>query len=220
MDNTNTAELLKSLESLYTGSNFKDARKLVLENKTTLDPSTFHFVLGTLDAKLGDFAAGRYHLEKAIKLGNLNPETYHNLTAITQELTVSDISASTSFVDQVAHYGKSIPGDLYLTWMLCFLLCSAIFIKKLLKSKIVLIAILLLSILPYIFGQFYLGDKSYAIALHEASLKEGPSEIYEEIGKVEAGAKIIVGKIYKNYYFVEHPNFKNGWVKKEDLAIY
>jgi hypothetical protein len=237
MENTNTAPVIKSsqasthkltetsmkmpFEELYLKKDYKGAVNYLLQNKQQFDSGIFHYNLGTLYSKTCDYPAARFHLEKAIKEGNINSSSLNNLAYVKGQLQVDDLSTSTNLSDQVMNSVLLIPPAAYLSMTLLFLLCGILLLRaqRLVKKASIAIFILLI-MAPLAFSNLYLGKINYAIALKDVPLYEGPSKIFSEKGTVKAGSKIILGDFKEGWFYVKFPIFLTGWISKDQLGLY
>lgn len=230
MKNNNTSTVTKSpqvrspesiLEELYLKKDYKGAANYLVQNKEQFDSGIFHYNLGTVYSKAGDFPAARFHFEKAIKDGHINSSTLNNLTFIKNQLQVDDLSTSTSFPDQLMNSALAIPPAAYQSFSLLFLLCgiSLLKAKKLVKKTSIALFILLI-VTPVAFSSFYLEQVNYAVTFQDVPLYEGPSKIFSEKGKVKAGSKIILGDFKDGWFYVKFPISLTGWINKEKLGLY
>ncbi|MDO9183924.1 MAG: tetratricopeptide repeat protein [Bacteriovorax sp.] len=210
-----------TFEEFYIKKDFKGAANYLLQNKQQLSSGIFHYNLGTVYSKMGDFPAARFHLEKAIKEGYINSASLNNLTFVKSQLQVDDISTSVNLPDQFMNNALSIPPSAYVSFSLIFLLFGLILMKskKLIKkSSIVFLSLLILT--PIVFSQFYLDKINYAVAFKDIPAYEGPSKIFTEKGKVRAGSKIILGEYKDGWFYVKFPISLAGWINKDQLGIY
>ena len=97
MENSNINEVLKSLETLYFEKKYNDTITLLLENKSQFAPEIFHYNLGTTYAQKGNWAVGRYHLERAAKYGYHSDGIRNNLEFVNAKLSTSNLLESDSF---------------------------------------------------------------------------------------------------------------------------
>ncbi len=214
-------ELLKSLETLYLDGKYEQAQNLLLKNKIEFNEGLFHYNLGTLLAKTGKVAAGRYHFEKAKKDGYVDTKNHNNLEFVKNQLQVNDISSSEEFSDQFIDSALALPVSIYISMTLILLIIFSLVIRfKVVMNKYLRLIFFVLAFSPLAFNQFYLGQKNQAVSLTELKLYEGPSKVYEEKGAVPAGAKLILGRIEKGWVFIERPLDLSGWVKLENLGIF
>lgn len=237
MKNTNTSAVTKSpqaindkvieqtvgsnLEALYLKKDYKGAADYLLQNKQQLDSGIFHYNLGTIYSKMGDFPAARFHLEKALKEGHINSSSLNNLTFVKSQLQVDDIATSTNLPDQMMNTALAIPPAAYISMTLIFLLCGISLLKsKKLVRKISIALFALLIAAPVVFSSFYLDRVNYAIAFKDVPVYEGPSKIFAEKGNIKAGSKIILGEFKEGWFYVKFPISLTGWINKEQLGLY
>ncbi|MBT3584166.1 MAG: SH3 domain-containing protein [Halobacteriovoraceae bacterium] len=220
MSDHSTVEILKSLESLYLEGKYPQAKELLVKNKDQFEAGLFHFNLGTLNAKIGEFAVGRYHLEKSLKKGFYNHKLLKNLDVIKTKLELPNIHSESSAWDQSINHALDIPINFYLTATLILLVSTLLFIRaKIVKSLAVKIVIVMIALIPFGFSKIYLEDVNHAILLKESSILEGPSKIYPELQKVKAGTKLIIGENIDGWFFIKYPLAYSGWVSRTDLGI-
>ena len=98
-----------NFEELYLKKDYKGAANYLLQNKQQLNSGIFHYNLGTVYSKMGDYPAARFHLEKAIKEGYINSSSLNNLTYIKTQLQVDDLSTSSNLPDQLMNSALAIP---------------------------------------------------------------------------------------------------------------
>ena len=225
MENTNTTKTPKSrpasFEELYAAKDYKGAINFLLQNKQHFDSGTFHYNLGTTYAKLGEFGAARFNLEKALENGMYNSATLNNLSFVQSKIDAEDLSTSTSAIDQVIHYSLKIPSEAYLSTSLFILLIFLIMIKiKKITNKMVITIFILIALIPFTLSKSWVASLNPAVALKEISVYEGPSKVFQEKGKIRPGAKIVLGEFKDGWYFVKYPINLSGWVNKDNLGIF
>lgn len=218
MSNTNTAPTLKSLESLYVKGSFDEAIQGFIAQKSNFDPGPFHYNLGTLYAKKGDYAVARFHFEKAIKAGFIGDEVLNNLAVATKNLQVEKIEADNFFSDV---YYSSLFSAFSITLMVIGIyLFLVLLLKKLQKINTRFMVILLvLGFLPIGIKYFLNKELQEAILLKKSVVKEGPSAIFESHQELPAGVKLIVTKPREGWYFIKYPTHFSGWIQNNDLGI-
>jgi hypothetical protein len=210
-----------TFEELYLKKDYKGAASYLLQNKQQLNSGIFHYNLGTVYSKMGDYPAARFQLEKAIKDGYINSSSINNLNYIKSQLQVDDISTSTSLPDQLMNTALAIPSAAYLSFSLIFLLLGIIFVrtnKLVKKTSMILFAFLIAA--PLLFSGWYSDKINYAITFKDLPIYEGPSKIFSEKGKIKAGSKIILGDYKEGWFYVKFPISLAGWINKEQLGIY
>ena len=211
---------MEKLKNFYTQGNFEGARELLIERKDTLPEGLFHYNLGTLYAREGNLALGRYHLEKALSKNFANRMLFNNLETVKAKLNVLDLSRSGGFSGKMVDASLSLPPGIWLTFTL-FLFLGLIFVikRKMVQGPILLGVLFVLATTPLVYSQGYLYKMRHAIVLKDAEIHEGPSSIYSGTGVVKGGSKIIVGDSNNKQYFIVYPKTLSGWIHRDDLGF-
>ena len=208
------------IEKLYTQGDFVAARKLLVEKKETLSEGLFHYNLGTLYAKEGNWALGRFHLEKAFTKNFANRMLFNNLEAVKSELNVLELGERGSLSERSVDASLSLPPASWLSFTLVLLLLWLLSIKKQwIESSLWRGVCLLVTLVPLLYSQIYLERMRYAIVLEDTQIHEGPSNIYEDSGTLKAGSKIIVGKSNNGRYLILYPELLSGWIHQRHLGF-
>jgi hypothetical protein len=221
MQNNNTSDILKSLEELYLAKEYGAARKLLLESRDKLEPDLFHYNIGTIDAKNGEWGISRFHLEKALKSGFFDLRADHNLEYVKGKLQLQGLSSSVKLQDRLLDKAMSVNPALFHTTSLILILLLLLFIKrKIIKRAFVIILWLTISIVPVVAERLFLANISSAIVLQAAPRYEGPSAIFDKLSKISVGSKIIIREHDETWALVLAPYGLVGWVKREQLGVY
>lgn len=211
----------KSFEALYLKKDYKSAVNYLLSHKQQFDSGIFHYNLGTVYSKIGDFPAARFHLEKALKEGYINSSSLNNLTYVKTQLQVDDLSTSANLPDELMNSALSVPAQAYLSLTLVFFFAGMLLIKsKIVTRKTTMFLLLIMALTPVFFSQFYLEKVNYAVAFKDIPLYEGPSKIFSEKGKVKAGSKIVLGEFKEGWFYVKFPISLAGWISKDQIGLY
>ncbi len=225
MGNSNTTKVTKSplqqFEEFYANKQFATARDVLLQNKQQFSSGIFHYNLGTTYAKLGDFGAARFNLEKAIHEGFSNSKSKNNLSYVIEQLKVEDLSTSDTISDRSMNLLLSVSRDAYLGigLFLAVLILTIAIIKKM-KWKSTLALSIMFLLLPIAIGQLIESKVHYAIALKDVEMYEGPSKIFQQKGSLKAGAKVIIEENKEGWIFIKYPENLAGWVRKDNLGIF
>ncbi|MGZ3788445.1 MAG: hypothetical protein ACXVLQ_07980 [Bacteriovorax sp.] len=235
MENVNTSTVTKSpqvgslkpqnsqagFEQFYLKKDYPSAANYLLQNRQHLSSGIFHYNLGTVYAKMGDYPAARFHLEKAIKDGYINSASLNNLKYIKSQLQVDDIATSVELPDQFINSALALPSSAYVSFSLAMLLLGLILVRtKKMQRKLSMVLFAIVVISPIFFSQIFLEKINYAVAFKDVSLYEGPSKIFSEKGKVKAGSKIILGEYREGWFYIKFPISLAGWVNKDQLGLY
>lgn len=210
-----------SFEALYVKKDYKGAANYLLRNKQSLNSGIFHYNLGTVYSKMGDYPAARFHFEKAIKEGYINSSSLNNLAYVKTQLQVDDLTTSSMLTDEAMNAALAIPSSAYLSLTLVLLLSGMLLVKaQKIKNKITMVLGFLIVLTPILFSQLYLEKVNYAVAFKDIPLYEGPSKIFSEKGKVRAGSKIILGEFKDGWFYVNFPISLAGWINKDQIGLY
>lgn len=206
----------KSLESLYLKGDYKELKDNFLKNKDQYSAGIFHYNLGTVFAKEGNFAASRYHLEKAVKEGLLTPNLFSNLSFVKSKLSWSESEAAPAIIE----WALLLPAKAYISMSLGLLLVALLLIRPFKAARRWWVLFLALSLLPVAIKWMAVDGHYMGIALKELKIHEGPSQIYEEKSLVPEGAKFVVSKEHDGWFFIEYPLHLTGWISKENIGLY
>lgn len=219
MENNSVKVGEESLESLYLKKDFQGAKDYLLKHRDNFNNGQFHYNLGSLDIKLGDYPTARFHLEKALQSGYLHPKVYKNLDAATELLQVSASENDAGYLDRAFFKAKSVPGEAVLCFgLLVLFMLTIAWSRKWLRNKLAMAILTVFALLP-IALYLYLQQLTMGIVLKDGTLREGPSKIYSETLKVPAGHKVILGDKNGNWYFIRSPLKYAGWIELERLGL-
>ncbi|MBK23908.1 MAG: hypothetical protein CME70_07885 [Halobacteriovorax sp.] len=211
--------LLKSLREQYQSSDFEAVKTSLIDNKDAFDKGEFHYNLGTVYSKTGNYAVGRYHLEKAVYEGYDTAATKHNLKIVKDKLSTQDLSTSQSIDDVLLSKSISYGPDFFIFVTLIFLVVSIVLFNKKVVKRWGVAILILLSLTPITAKHFYLDNLNIAVLFNDSNVYEGPSGIFEKTGEIPKGAKVLVGKTIDGWFFIERPVEYVGWIKMNDVGI-
>lgn len=219
MENISMESLLKSLSEAYQKSDYEQVKDGLLKHKESFDSGEFHYNLGTVYSKMGNYAVGRYHLEKSLYEGYESAAAKHNLLNVKESLAVHDISTSRELDDVALATGLRYGADQYVFLTLLILLISLVLFLKKSITKWVFIVFLLISLVPVGTKFLWLDKLSVGVVFSDSDVYEGPSGIFEKTGKVPKGAKVVFGKAIDGWFFVKRPVDYVGWIKSRDVGV-
>lgn len=221
MSDSSTNGILKSLQELYLAQDYQGAAKHLIKFKDRLDPGVFHYNLGTVHSKIGNLAAGRYHLEKSLKSNFINSKVMNNLNYVEKSLAVQDLSNSNHFYDKSMDTLLKFSGESYLALtLLSLVILLWSFKKKVITNLWALGIVGILSILPLAGHQLYLKNVNHAIVMQDSEVREGPSGVFASKLSLQAGSKVIVGEFDSGWGFIKHPVELAGWIERSKLGLY
>lgn len=214
MKEDSTTEALKSLEQIYLKKDYGQVEKDLISLQKEIDPSLFHYNLGTIYFKKENLPLARYHLEKAWSLGFRDHRLSHNLKATKEALSVEEES-SVSY-DVLLLKTQEAPWEFFYllsSIVILFFLVVLRFRKK--KIKFLLTVAVLLAFSPLIFK--FIINKKYevGIVLEKVNVYEGASALFPINGTLPLGTKIMYKK-GSDWSFICYPKSFAGWIKKEN----
>ena len=219
MENTITKETIKKLEELYKNKKYDEYNNIMIRNKDHFDLGTFHYNLGTVFAKKGDWGAARYNLETSLKKGLTHPALLKNLKVVTSKV-VERRSYEDSKLEELSFQFTSLGEEIVLMFSLIFVLILALLVrfKYILRRSVIFIVFFLCFMPTYM---KYIIDLNYDVAvnLKKLNVYEGPSEIYEIVTEIESGQKLLVGKNIENWMYISYPSIFSGWTKRNGLGF-
>lgn len=221
MQDSNTEELLKSLEAQVQSGEFSAATELLLQNRESLSPYLFHYNLGTVHVKSKHYAIGRFHLEKALRESPFSAEARNNLDFVKTKIEASEPSSDPYSFSHLVETAHLVPMEFYLVYLsILFLFLARSLSRRGFKKWVMPIIFFFILNLPVIFYFFCARNLDPAIALKEAIVREGASEVYEKSFSVKEGSKLFIGKRDGKWLYIEYPKNIAGWVSTDDVAIY
>jgi hypothetical protein len=221
MEKFNTDNFLKSLEPMYVEGEWERAIELLRQQEAHLDPGIFHYNLGTLYAKLEEFGAGRYHLERALQEGAPRIDVLNNLDFIMRYIGGNDLTASTYWLDRLIATWFVIPQEVFITVMLLILLLATVSIWRFgRKNTVGLSVLVILSVVPIAADRLWVSRHLTAIVIESVDVLEGPSMIFEKKFTVQSGAKVLVLPSNSPQWMqITRPKAMVGWIRTEQLGI-
>ena len=214
------SETVKLLNALFAEGKYQEFIDKIIKSSNEFDPATYYYNLGTAYAKLGNFGAGRYNLERSYIEGNISDELLNNLSFVRGQIGVADMAMSGDLLDQFFYWIVGSPAWLLqscLGLFIALLLIIVVFapISKI-KSSLVAIA---LSV-AVIFSVNSMRDRyQLAVALEEIPLKEGAAKVFEDYGSLPNGALVLLRKSPSGWYQIIRPYSLMGWTKSNKLGF-
>lgn len=221
MPKAKSIEILNSAKTYYLNGDYETAKSTILEGKPHLDSGLFHYNLGSIYLKMGQFGPARFHLEKAKSDGFSYPMLWKNLDYVKAQSQVLDPTKSKNFQEVFVGKVMDVPISLFGIFTLIVLATLLVMLRrKTIKFAMFSLVFLVIGLFP-IMGKYFI-DKGYdyAIALKPTRVYEGPSKIYPDYGELGAGSRVIVSKFHDNWFFIISPKDLSGWVDKSNLGFY
>ena len=218
---------MKPFQDLYQSKDWFKALQWLEKHQSELGEGLYQFNKGVIYLKLDQYPQARYHFEKAKVIGFDDPWVYKNIESIKTELGLQLVEPQSVQETLKTKVFSLISLDYLIMIFLCiFLLTLMYWIKKKIKksfyvlSSLVLLAILLTFLLLNSRSENYLTAQSHhAIVLDQVSIYEGPSAIFEELGKLPPGIKITWSDLENGWGRVTTPVNFRGWIQFNEKQI-
>jgi hypothetical protein len=215
-DQFTTEKLIKPFEDFYSKGNWDEAVKL-------LEPHAAHngwvaYNLGVVYLKKNQLATARYYFELAKKDHFAQNLVDKNIQFTTTQLGTSVVERGDLWQQSKDFFFQP------LVWQCCNILsvalCLYLFygfwkqkfetLKKMVLSLSVLFIVLCLQVSHY----FYEDHAQYAIVTEEATLYEGPSDLFAPLGKLPQGLKVQLTETRDHeWVYISKPTDFVGWAK-------
>ena len=211
--------LLKSWEELYVNGEYESYINKLLSSKQLFGQGAFHYNLGTAYLKVGKPAAARYHLEKALSAGSLDPGIYKNLNTAIEQLGVRSIEQSTYLADNALNQALGLPHEFSLSLALVLAVLWIVLLRLRKIGKRFFAVAMALSLCPWLVSSLIRTHYQRAIVLQQGFSYEGPSRSFEASSDIPAGASIIIRKRDDNWLYIKAPTHFSGWIDRDKIGI-
>jgi hypothetical protein len=227
--NTNTTiskeELTRELNNGYLQGDYQKVGDLLKEHAAMFPPSIWNYNQGVLQYKQGNLPMARWYWEKA-KWSDLQfAGVENNLLIAKEQLGLINIEAASQ--STLSEYFESVgkKSDFALLGSALFILLLLIGIgikvkRPLLRySSFVLLMISAVCLTVILNERTSLTSSDQAVIVKEATLREGPSQVFTATGKIPAGLKVTLGLKQETWALIESPQEFYGWVNLSDLKM-
>lgn len=225
--NTNTEVSMKPFQDYYGAKDWLKATQWLDTNKSQLDEGLYYFNMGTLAIKQDQLPLARYYFEQA-NLKNFNdPWVNKNITSLKQDMGVQLIETQSFYEQMSAKLFSYITPDHLLAFTFTVILALVVYWwkNKISKSFYTLTATLVLTIaiggyaLTKADASFSGSKLNQAIVIEPMNIYEGPSTIFEELGKLPAGLKITWDENNHGWAKIVSPLNFRGWIQFDEKSL-
>lgn len=186
--------------------------KLILENAQNLPKNIKYFNLGYVHYKMGQLVEAKKYYELAKINGMYSKELFKTLDKLNSELAISSVENQYSYFENFLFGFKTLPSTHY---FLGASLLSCIFLIGVVKKWIPLIIASLSIAIVLGYYQYSLSNYQFKYIEKEELLHRGPSVIFEEVGVLPVGAKVLISKERNSWRYIEYPKIFQGWINKK-----
>jgi len=196
----------------------------LLSNQQIHGKAWSNYNMGVVAYKMNNLPLARYHWEVSQQNGFTYPGLQKNLSLVRSELGLENVEKLGLIEKTNATVFSYISSDV----LSIFLLISGIGLfgywwKKKIKpswATLSVLAALFIALSGWpIIAALNSGKSNQAIVMEEVSLHEGPSTLFDILGKVPVGLKIKWKQKNKDWGQIEQPVEFMGWVKLDSNMI-
>lgn len=218
---------MKPFQDMYQSKDWLKAMQWLDANQAQLGNGLYHFNKGILALKLDQLPLARFHFESAESSGFRDPWVYKNIETIRSELGLQLVEQKSFYQQVKSKVLGTISADYIISAGLLIFLAIVLYWvkKKIQKSFYQLIFLLGITFVIGIFV-FSVSDtsleivaKNEAIILEEVSIYEGPSAIFEELGKLPPGLKVTWSQNENGWAQITTPVNFRGWIQFSEKYI-
>ena len=218
-------ELLNSLNSYYLKGDYQKVSDLLKNEGKSFPSSIWNYNQGVMYYKMGNLPMARWYWEKS-RWSDFNfTGVENNLTIVKEQLGIINIETAANPILREYFDDVGLKSDLLVLSSSILLLVLLWVVKgKILRPiwrygcfAVILIPAIYLTQL--IFERSSLGVSNKAIIVKESTLREGPSQIFTETGKIPSGLKVTLGEQQEKWALISSPEEFYGWVDIEDLKM-
>jgi len=206
--------VLKTFEDYYVKKDFANALLTLQTHQKDLPRDLWHYNVGTVQAKMENWASARYHLLMAEELGLTASELNLNKKLVEDKLEVSRLERPLNFSDYVYQTASAASEGYFTALALVILVAGLLLLRRAANlSKLLILTILVLVPLGL---NWWINAWPRAITGSTQVVREGPSQIFAERTELPAGTLIIYhGE--GEWKEVRWPSRFAGWINRSDL---
>lgn len=214
MEDTTIEDVLKTFQDFYVKKDYDNALLTLQKEGEQLSPGLYHYNLGTVYAKKGDFPMARYHLLQSEKHGFSGSDLYQNLNLVETELEIGKLEEPVSATDQLVRVADFVSDGILTSLSLLILIFGLLSLKKQRSwGKIVIFLVLFLIPLSM---NWWINSWPRAINIEEQEILEGPSAIFSPTGELPAGV-MVIAEDNGVWSKIIYPTRYSGWTKSKRL---
>lgn len=225
-DDSNIEISMKPFQDFYGAKEWFKAMQWLEANKSHLAEGLYFFNMGVVSIKLDQLPQARYFFELSKLKGFTDPWVNKNIESLRKDLGVELVETQTFFQQVNSKLFTYVAAEHILAITLSIILAIVMYWwkSKIRKNFYTLLATLCLTIIA---GSVFLNSKdinittniNQAIIIEQMSIYEGPSTIFEELGKLPAGLKITWDENKHGWAKITHPVNFRGWIQFEEKYI-
>lgn len=218
---------MKPFQDLYVAKDWPKAMQWLDSQKFIIGEELYYFNMGVVSLKLEQLPLARFYFEQARLKGMNDPWLYRNIDSIKQDLGVHMVETP-SFFEQSKNKILSYVAIEYITTgvLVLFLAILLYWLNSKLRKSFYIVASIVLFVLGLTFfvitnsqPNMQITQHNEAIVLEQVSIYEGPSGIFEELGKLPEGLKVKWNESDHGWAKISEPINFRGWVQLDEKFL-
>ncbi len=214
MEDTTIENALKTFEEYYLKKDYPNAILTLEKNQKEIDPSIWHYDMGTVLAEMKNWPMARLHFILAERSGMDSKELHQNLELVENILEIPRLEKPLDPSDYLIKAGMIASQGPLLSLSLIFLIIGLWLIKKSpsLKSAMIFLG----SVSFPIILNFWIDSWPKKIAINSIIIFEGPSALFEARGELPPGL-LLITNVKGDWEQIIYPSRFSGWIKSQGL---
>ncbi len=214
MEDTTIEDMLKTVEAAFAQKDYRGALQILETHQSKISPGLWHYNVGTIYGKLGNFPLSRYHLLMADQEGLRTKEVITNRNLVETKLEIDKYEKPLVWTDYLIKGSLAASEGIFATIGLLLVVFALFSLWKKKSFKAFGIIVTLFLIISGINVWVHSWDKKMVMIAQP--LFEGPSQIFPAREEVPAGVLLITVK-KGEWLDVIYPSRFKGWIKDSGL---
>lgn len=214
MEDTTIKDVLKTVQVFHDKKDYQGALKALESGKGELSPGLWHYNIGTIYGKLENWPLARFHLLMADEEGLESKELSNNISLVESKLNLTKLEDPQTVTDFGIAAGMIASQGIFTALSLILLISGIITLKKKVSLKrslgLFFTALFILGI------NWWVINWNKMIVINAQSIKDGPSNIFESVGELPPGLKIVATR-KGDWLKIIYPSRFRGWIKESGL---
>lgn len=214
MEDTTIENMLKTVESAFAQQDYLGALKILEKHQNEISPGIWHYNVGTIYGKLGNYPLSRYHLIMADENGLSTKEVISNRNLVEEKLDIARYEKPISWSDYLIKAGMASSHGLLTSLSLLLIIVALLSFWK--KQQFKIFSVVLAIGIAVMGLNWWIHSWSRSIVLSGQPLHEGPSAIFEAKDEVPVGVLLVTIE-KEGWLQIIYPSRFQGWIKNKGL---
>lgn len=214
MEDTTIENMLKTVESAFAQQDYQGALKILEKHQQEISPGIWHYNVGTVHGKLGNYPLSRYHLMMADENGLSTKEVISNRNLVEEKLDIARYEKSISWSDYLIKAGMTSSQGLLTSLSLLLIVTALITFWK--KQQFKIFSVFLALGIVVMGLNWWIHTWNRSIVLMAQPLHEGPSAIFAAKDEVPVGVLVVTVE-KEGWLQIIYPSRFHGWIKNSGL---